>query len=171
MGLENLIQKTIRVAQLFSACQFNSPAVNPLAAAPSVAIPAPEPMQVDSTLLTHAEHRRRLQLRLCLYCGGEDHLIATCPVQPPCPAINTTIQLPVRIAPLTRTPVHLLNSHICVSAQALASPFSKCLFIPRKSLDCGTVPQTTYCLGLPFVYPRAEGYGGVRSGGSQTTLH
>ena len=55
MGLENLIQKTIRVSQRLYASHMNTPAVNPLPASTSVAAPAPEPMQVDSNHLTNAE--------------------------------------------------------------------------------------------------------------------
>jgi len=65
MGLENLIQKTIRIAQHYSACALLTPTANPLPATLSVALPAPEAMHVDSYHLTLTQY-------LCLYCGGED---------------------------------------------------------------------------------------------------
>ncbi|ROL46822.1 hypothetical protein DPX16_1459 [Anabarilius grahami] len=64
MGLENLFQKTIRVARRYSACALHTPTANPLPATPSVALPAPEQMQVDSYRLTRAERQRRIQQHL-----------------------------------------------------------------------------------------------------------
>lgn len=52
MGLENFIQKTIRVSQRLAACTLSEPALHPPPAIPSVTLPAPEPMQVDSYHLT-----------------------------------------------------------------------------------------------------------------------
>ncbi|ROL42765.1 Glutathione peroxidase 2 [Anabarilius grahami] len=100
MGLENLIKKTILVAHRYSACALLTPAVNPLPATPSVDLPAPEPMQVDSYL---SVLWGKGPCDRCL-----SHSTAT-------PAVST-IQLPARIAPLTRMPVHILNSHVCFSA-------------------------------------------------------
>lgn len=80
MGLENLIQETLRVAQRFSACSVFMPTANPLPTSPSVTLPAPEQMQEDSYRLTRAERQRRIQQHLCLYCGGEDHFITACPI-------------------------------------------------------------------------------------------
>jgi len=88
------------------------PAVTP------VALPAPEPMQVDSYHLTPAERQQRIQLRLCLYCGGDDHQITICPVLAPRPAVST-IQLLTKKAHLTRTTVYILTRYASVSAQVL----------------------------------------------------
>ncbi|ROL55624.1 Retrotransposon-derived protein PEG10 [Anabarilius grahami] len=134
LGLENLIQKTIRVAQRYSTCALHTPTAIPLPATPYVALPAPESMQVDSYRLTRAERQRRIQQHLCWYCGGEDHAIAACPIRPPRPAVST-IQLPARIAPLTRTTVHILNSHVCVSAKALIDSGSAGNFISNQILQ------------------------------------
>lgn len=51
MGIENLIQKTIRVSQRLSACDNPSTTVSPPFSAPIASPPAPEPMQVDSISL------------------------------------------------------------------------------------------------------------------------
>jgi len=91
-------------------------------------------MQVDSFCLTRAERQRRIQQRLCLYCGGEEHVIAVCPIRPPRPAVST-VQVPTRIAPLTRTKVILMNSHVCVSAQALIDSGSAGNFISTQVLQ------------------------------------
>uniref|UniRef100_A0A8C0Y9S6 Retrotransposon gag domain-containing protein n=1 Tax=Cyprinus carpio carpio TaxID=630221 RepID=A0A8C0Y9S6_CYPCA len=70
LGLESLIQKSIRVAQRLTACRQLTPAVCPPPALPSVAPPAPEPMQIDSHHLSTSERQRRINTGLCLYCGG-----------------------------------------------------------------------------------------------------
>lgn len=51
--------------------------------------PAPEPMQMDQYHLSTDKHQRRLQQRLCVYCGEQDHLLQTCPVRPACTAVST----------------------------------------------------------------------------------
>ncbi|KAK3561329.1 hypothetical protein QTP86_030628 [Hemibagrus guttatus] len=43
---------------------------------------APEPMQLGRSRLTEQEHQRRIQMRLCYYCGGSGHLIHRCPEKP-----------------------------------------------------------------------------------------
>lgn len=134
MGLENLIQKTIRVSQRLYASHMNTPAVNPLPASTSVAAPAPEPMQVDSNHLTNAEHLRRMNIRLCLYCGGDGHVISNCPVRPPHPAVST-LQFPPKTSQLIKTLVHVGNSHSCVSAQALIDSGSAGNFISTQILQ------------------------------------
>lgn len=76
-----------------SSCSLPQPALHSPPSVPSVALLAPEPMQVGSYHLTPAEHQRRLLNHLCLYCGGEGHIITSCPTRPPRPAVST-IQLP-----------------------------------------------------------------------------
>jgi len=120
IGLENFIKKTIRIPQRLTACSLPKPAQHPPPSVPLVALPAPEPKQVDSYHLTHVERQRRILNQLCLYCGGEGHIITVCPVQPPRPVVST-IQLPPKIAPLKRTTVHVLTPRICVSAQGTSS--------------------------------------------------
>lgn len=41
----------------------------------------PEPMEIGRASLTPAERQRRLTSNLCLYCGGDGHRVATCPVK------------------------------------------------------------------------------------------
>lgn len=42
---------------------------------------SPEPMELGRASLTPEERHRRLTAGLCLYCGGEGHLVATCPLK------------------------------------------------------------------------------------------
>ena len=42
-----------------------------------------EPMQLGRARLTREEREHRMQKGLCLYCGGGDHIRATCPICPP----------------------------------------------------------------------------------------
>lgn len=116
MGIENLIQKTIRVSQRLSACDNPSTAVSPPSSIPIASPPAPEPMQVDSTHLTPSERQRCIQLHLCLYCGSDNHLICSCPVRPQRSAVSS-IQIPPKVESLNRTMVHLLTPHICVPSR------------------------------------------------------
>lgn len=55
IGLKNLIEKAIRISQRLPACSLERPASHPPPTLPSVALPAPIPMQVDSYHLTHAD--------------------------------------------------------------------------------------------------------------------
>lgn len=41
----------------------------------------PEPMEIGRASLSPAERQRRLASNLCLYCGGEGHRVASCPVK------------------------------------------------------------------------------------------
>uniref|UniRef100_A0A9J7XZK1 Retrotransposon-derived protein PEG10 n=1 Tax=Cyprinus carpio carpio TaxID=630221 RepID=A0A9J7XZK1_CYPCA len=134
LGLECLIQKSIRVAQRLTACQQLTPAVRPPPALPSVAPPAPEPMQVDSHHLSTSERQRRINTGLCLYCGGEGHLLPSCPVRPPCPAVST-IHLPPQTAQLTQTWVTLRHLHSSISVQALIDSGSAGNFINQQTLN------------------------------------
>ncbi|MGL5580803.1 MAG: DUF4939 domain-containing protein, partial [Cetobacterium sp.] len=134
LGLEGLIQKTTRVSQRLSACSHPAPAVYLPPASPSVAPPAPEPMQVDSYHLTTSERQRRINQRLCLYCGGDGHQLSTCPIRPPRPAVST-IQLPPQTARLSRTWVTLKHLQSSVSVQALIDSGSAGNFISQQTLN------------------------------------
>ncbi len=125
---------TIRVSQRLTACTLSKPALHPPPAVSSVALPAPEPMQVDFYHLTQGERQRRILHRLCQYCGGEGHIITACPVRPPRPAVSS-VQLPPQIAPLVRTTLQLLTPQICVSAQALIDSCSGGNFISPQLLQ------------------------------------
>ncbi|ROK23432.1 Transmembrane protein 232 [Anabarilius grahami] len=134
MGLELLIQKTVRMSQRLSACGNTAPATNPLPVQPSVAPPAPEFMQIDTHHLTTMERQRRIHQQLCLYCGGDGHGISTCPVRPPRPAVSA-IQLPPHTAHLTKTLVYVKSSHSSISAQALIDSGSAGNFISQQTLQ------------------------------------
>lgn len=41
----------------------------------------PEPMDIGRASLTPAERQRRFTSNLCLYCGGDGHRVATCPLK------------------------------------------------------------------------------------------
>ncbi|MGL4765872.1 MAG: retrotransposon gag family protein, partial [Aeromonas sp.] len=97
LGLECIIQKSIRVAQRLHACHQRTPVALPPPVSTSVAPPAPEPMQVDSQHLTASERQRRISSGLCLYCGGEGHILTSCPVRPPRPAVST-IHIPPQVS-------------------------------------------------------------------------
>ena len=72
--------------------------------------------------------------RLCLYCGGDGHVISNCPVRPPHPAVST-LQFPPQTSQLIKTLVHVGNSHSCVSAQALIDSGSAGNFISTQILQ------------------------------------
>lgn len=63
------------------------------------------------------ERQRRILQHLCLYCGAEGHLISSCPIRPPRPAVST-IQLPSLITLLTITAVIVTKPQRSVSVQA-----------------------------------------------------
>ncbi|XP_037831202.1 catechol O-methyltransferase B isoform X1 [Kryptolebias marmoratus] len=52
--------------------------------------PDPEPMQIGRTRLSPEERQRRLESRLCLFCGESGHFIAACP-------LRTGTKLPGRV--------------------------------------------------------------------------
>uniref|UniRef100_A0A146SAR5 Gypsy retrotransposon integrase-like protein 1 n=1 Tax=Fundulus heteroclitus TaxID=8078 RepID=A0A146SAR5_FUNHE len=53
----------------------------PAALSPPRVLTDPEPMQLGRSALTKEERQRRRQQGLCLYCGGEGHVVQTCPVK------------------------------------------------------------------------------------------
>ncbi|KAK3507044.1 hypothetical protein QTP70_001909, partial [Hemibagrus guttatus] len=95
IGLERLIQLSIRVATRMQSCVHRSQdqsrpynrrdrpePVSPPEPAPE---PAPEPMQRETTHLNPAERQRRLTQSLCLYCGDPGHALPVCPIHPHLP--------------------------------------------------------------------------------------
>ncbi|KAK3556240.1 hypothetical protein QTP70_006919 [Hemibagrus guttatus] len=91
IGLERLIQLSIRVAARMQSCvdepqdqsSHNTWRDRPATVSPPE--PAPEPMNLGTSHLTPAERQRRLTQNLCLYCGAPGHAIPTCPIRPPHP--------------------------------------------------------------------------------------
>lgn len=136
MGLENLIQRSIRVVQRISACQSM---ISPLQASPlrTPAVPlAPssEPIQVDSFHLSHSERQCRIHNNLCLYCGSNGHLIPDCPVSPPRPVVST-VQLPWSVSTLQHTTLSVTTPHLTVTAQDLLDLGSAGNFISKNLLQ------------------------------------
>uniref|UniRef100_A0A3B1KEA5 Gypsy retrotransposon integrase-like protein 1 n=1 Tax=Astyanax mexicanus TaxID=7994 RepID=A0A3B1KEA5_ASTMX len=92
LSLDQLISLAIRIDQLLSRRLQGAPCpaparttgpATPSLHTPSVPVlPDPEPMQVQRTRLTTAERQRRIQLHLCLYCGGSGHVKAECGLRP-----------------------------------------------------------------------------------------
>ncbi len=131
VGLETFISKAVRISQHLTACEEDLPPALPLPV-PSPA-PAPQPMQVSFNPLTRAERERRIHSRLCLYCGESGHILQTCPVRPPRPAVST-IQLNPQISTLTRMTIQLTSPHTSIPAQALVD-FSRKLSPTEQNYD------------------------------------
>lgn len=137
MGIENLIQKTIRVAQLLTACDRPThmrPSPLPATDSSPASPPAPIPMEVDASHLSPSERLRRMQQHLCLYCASDQHMLSNCPVRPPRLAVSSiTVAPPVEH--LVKTRVHLLTHKLCFPAQALIDSGSAGNFISFTCLQ------------------------------------
>ncbi len=132
VGLETFIPKAVRISQRLTAFKEDLPPALPLPV-PSPA-PTPEPMQISFNPLTPAERERRLHFRLCLYCGESGHILQTCPVRPPRPAVST-IQLNPQISTLTRMTIQLTSPHTSIPAQALVDSGSSGNFISVETIN------------------------------------
>ncbi len=121
-----------RISQCLTAFKEDLPPALALPV-PSPA-PAPEPMQISFNPLTPAERERRLHFRLCLYCGESGHILQTCPVRPPRPAVST-IQLNPQISTLTRMTIQLTSPHTSIPAQALVDSGSSGNFISVETIN------------------------------------
>ncbi|KAK3554597.1 hypothetical protein QTP70_027889, partial [Hemibagrus guttatus] len=97
IGLERLIQLSIRVATCMESCVNESQGQSspntwldrPATVNPPE--PALEPMHLGTSHLTPAERQRRLTQNLCLYCGAPGHAIPVCPIRPPCPMVMVAL--------------------------------------------------------------------------------
>ncbi|GAA5992978.1 hypothetical protein JCM11641_006340, partial [Rhodosporidiobolus odoratus] len=70
-------------------------APRPATASPSLSrIATTTSPSTSATRLTQADRDYRYNNRLCLYCGGSEHLIAACPVRPERPSIAATTPPP-----------------------------------------------------------------------------
>ncbi|KAL0148604.1 hypothetical protein M9458_056151 [Cirrhinus mrigala] len=130
IGLEAFLLRTTCVSQQLASCQ--PPITAPSAATVAASTPVPEPMQVDSTRLSHTERNRRISLGLCIYCGQSGHILRNCPVRPPRPMVST-ITSEIEPTLLTLIPVTLHTSDRAVSTSALIDSGSSGNFI---STDC-----------------------------------
>lgn len=117
VGLESFILKVIHISQCLTTCLEDQPLSPPSVTSSA---PAPEPMHLDSYHLTCAKRDRRINSGLCLYFGVSSHLLNTCPIRPPRPAVST-IQLNPQIFVLSRMTIQLISPHVSISAQALTN--------------------------------------------------
>ncbi|KAK3506714.1 hypothetical protein QTP70_016251, partial [Hemibagrus guttatus] len=138
IGLERLIQLSIRVATRLQLCVHGSQdqsrpynrrdrpePVSPPEPAPE---PAPEPMQLGTTRLNPAERQRRLTQSLCLYCGDPGHALPVCPIRLPRPMVSTIFSFLSHMKPLT-THGTLTTSRTSVTVVALLDSGSSANFI------------------------------------------
>ncbi|KAL0151259.1 hypothetical protein M9458_053450 [Cirrhinus mrigala] len=114
-------------------------------------------MITDSYRLSPSERARRIWNHLCLYCGETNHVIRSCPVRPPRPAVST-----VRLTPSVSNIPHILANlvfnctlfpiHVLVDSGAAGNFISsKCLMdfnIPAVESD--TFYQITTIQGTPL---------------------
>ncbi len=138
VGLESFMQRASRISQRLTSCYADEATtqLTSLASSP----PVPEPMQIDSARLSRTERARRRAAGLCLYCAASDHLIRTCPVRPPCPAVST-IQLKPDVSILSLLPVQLLTSESSVTVSALVNLGSSGNFISKALLTRLNLPR------------------------------
>lgn len=61
--------------------KHNPAPILPTSVTPSSQLDLSEPMEIGRASTYPAERQRRISLNLCLYCGGEGHRVATCPVK------------------------------------------------------------------------------------------
>ncbi|KAK3519335.1 hypothetical protein QTP70_024760, partial [Hemibagrus guttatus] len=107
IGLERLIQLSIRVAARMQSCvdesqdQLPHNAWRDRPAPASSPEPAPEPMHLGTSHLTPAEWQRRLTQNLCLYCGAPGHALPVCPIRPTRPMVSTIFPFLPQMKPLT----------------------------------------------------------------------
>lgn len=160
VGLETFISKAIRISQHLTACEEDMPLAPPL----SVTSPAPEPepMQISCNSLTCME-REIINSGLCLYCGASGHLLQTCPVQPPRPAVST-IQLNLQISTLTRMSIQLISPHTSIPGQALVDSGSSGNLISIETLNQLQLKQKLHSqtLNVQTIQGKPLGRGKVR---------
>lgn len=70
-----------RLSQPAIRTRVDTSSVQPLPVKSQSQLNQPEPMEIGRASLTPEERRRRLSSNLCLYCGGENHRVATCPAK------------------------------------------------------------------------------------------
>ncbi|KAK3541219.1 hypothetical protein QTP86_016809 [Hemibagrus guttatus] len=123
IGLERLIQLSIRVATRMQSCvhrsQDQSRPCNRRDQPEPVSPPEPalEPMQRGTTHLNPAEWQRRLTQSLCLYCGDQGHALPACPICPPRPMVSTVFSFLPHMKPLT---THGTLTTACTSVTVVA---------------------------------------------------
>ncbi len=131
MGLESFMQRASRISQCLAACDEEE--VTPQRASPASGPPVPGPMKLDSARLC-------LAAGLCLYCASLEHLVRTCPVRPPCPAVST-LQFDAEVSTLSLLPGQLLTPESSVSVSALVNSGSSGNFISQALLTRLNLPR------------------------------
>ncbi len=169
VGLETFISKAIRISQHLTACEEDMPLAPPLSVTSPA--PAPEPMQISFNPLTLVERERRINSGLCLYCRTSGHLLQTCPVRPPRPAVST-IQLNPQISTLTRMTIQLISPHTSIPAQALVDSGSSGNFISIETLNRLHLKQKLHSqtLNVQTIQGKPLGRGKVRHRSPTITL-
>ncbi|KAK3526680.1 hypothetical protein QTP70_031470, partial [Hemibagrus guttatus] len=157
IGLERLIQLSIRVATRLQSCVHRSQdqsrpynrrdrpePVSPPEPAPE---PAPEPLQLGTTHLNPTERQRRLTQSLCLYCGDPGHALPVCPIHPPRPMVSTIFSFLSQMKPLT-THGTLTTVHTSVTVVALLDSGSAANFI--SGTLCRQLELRTKATATPY---------------------
>ncbi len=99
-------------------------------------------MVTDNYHLTPTERSRRIAQGLFLYCGSHGHVLNTCPVRPPCPAVST-----VHITPTISSVPHI-NASLMYHDQSfpvkiLVDSGASGNFIASRSLTEFSIPRHT----------------------------
>lgn len=81
--LENFIQQSVHNSLRFTECDMDSAAVASAPVTPSLSLPAPRPIQINTVHLCTTEQQWRIDNRLCLYSGNKNHMFPKCPICPP----------------------------------------------------------------------------------------
>jgi len=169
VGLENFMQKAVRISQHLTTCQSDLTAHSP--SSPAACPPVPEPIQVDSSRLSRQERARRLATGLCLYCGVSGHFIRMSASRPPCPVVST-IQFEPTISNLTLLEVQLLTPRYIVSVRALIDSGSSGNFIsPTLLKRLGLPLQRLEELKVETIQGRPLGRWRVKFKSPPLTLH
>ncbi|MGL5901107.1 MAG: DUF4939 domain-containing protein, partial [Cetobacterium sp.] len=105
-SLNSYMELAIRVDNLIRSRRPARNAVITSTPLPTPAATETEPMQIVSTRLSSEERERRIQQRLCLYCGQPGHMRSSCPTRPPSRA--SSMVSPASTSPTIEIPAELL---------------------------------------------------------------
>lgn len=140
VGLESFLLKASRVSQHLIAC--HSEPIIPTAISSRQAQPPPEPMVTDNYHLTPTERSRRITQGPCLYCGSHGHVLNTCPVRPPCPAVST-VHITPTISSVPRINAFLMHHDQSFPVKTLMDSGASGNFIASRSLTEFSIPRHT----------------------------
>ncbi|KAG1930496.1 retrotransposable element [Pimephales promelas] len=154
VGLENIIQRSIRVDQRHTACMLDTPTPPP---PPSGAnLPAPEPMDIGSHHLSSSERQRRISSHLCLYCGLSGHQLPTCPIRPP-RSVVSTVRLPLPISAIITYLHHSLPVQALIDSGSAGNSIALST-LQRLQTRQRVIPQT---LHVQSILGKPLGRGGI----------